>query len=492
MVRFRDLVALTLAFASFAVSALAAPPASTVYKLGDLAQEDVITPVTLQVIDPEATAGLRKRLADEVLLTFRYAPTLADKADGAIRQSVATAKNNFLTTLRHALNGTAAQASEIGSPAYVAALRIVAGELPADFPLEPLAALWVAGQPDDKLIDGLVQPVRDVMLQPIVANKTDVTLPSNQQVQLIPVASLETAIGAQDLKGPVTKISSGRILSLWRARRLVETSGTTGSNQAGKFAATFVQPNAAADQALTEVLRAQRTEGVTANDTYEAAQVIVRKGQLIDRKALAALTALREKNTIGALQSKLAEEQTLATQISQQTLWIAGGLGVVCLGLLLILWRLRANSLAALALPPQPLGLPTPDVPALAESSNEKHWRERALLAEGKAERAHAAIKSGALGWMRERLFQSLFRQRADLLTVQKKAEREMGELEQRLESLHTPLQERIRAYETRIEELERELAAKGEANRELIGARIAVTRQQLKQERERGGFGSN
>ena len=55
---------------------------------------------------------------------------------------------------------------------------------------------------------------------------------------------------------------------------------------------------------------------------------------------------------------------------------------------------------------------------------------------------------------------------------------------------LHTPLQERIEAYEKRIEELEQDLAAKGEENRELIGARINVAKQQLKA--ERGRFGTN
>jgi len=67
-----------------------------------------------------------------------------------------------------------------------------------------------------------------------------------------------------------------------------------------------------------------------------------------------------------------------------------------------------------------------------------------------------------------------------------------MSELERRLEHLHTPLQERISAYEKRIAELEQELAAKGEENRELIGARIAVTRQQLHVERERSRYGEN
>jgi len=91
-------------------------------------------------------------------------------------------------------------------------------------------------------------------------------------------------------------------------------------------------------------------------------------------------------------------------------------------------------------------------------------WRSRALDAERKADRAFAAIRSGALGWMRDKIFRTMFRQRAELLSAQQKTAVEVQELEQRLEKLHTPLQERIGTYEKRIAELEKELATKSGA----------------------------
>ena len=89
---------------------------------------------------------------------------------------------------------------------------------------------------------------------------------------------------------------------------------------------------------------------------------------------------------------------------------------------------------------------------------------------------------------------QGLFHQRAELLSSQQKAQVEMNALEQRLEQLHAPLQERIAAYEKRIAELEKDLSAKGEENRELIKAKIMLAKQQLTVERERSGgrFGEN
>jgi len=74
--------------------------------------------------------------------------------------------------------------------------------------------------------------------------------------------------------------------------------------------------------------------------------------------------------------------------------------------------------------------------------------------------------------------------QRAELLSAQQRAESEMRELELRLEQLQMPLKERIYAYEERIAKLENDLAVKGEENRELIGARITLVKEQLSRAR--------
>ena len=61
-----------------------------------------------------------------------------------------------------------------------------------------------------------------------------------------------------------------------------------------------------------------------------------------------------------------------------------------------------------------------------------------------------------------------------------------MTEMERRLDELHAPLQDRLRAYEQWVAELEKSLAAKDQENRELIKAKIHFTRQQLAAARAR------
>lgn len=472
-----------LLLACLSVAPAALRGAGNDYQLGDVAREDVIAPVAFRVVNPEATAALRQRVAQEVLFVLRHTPQSGAEAEREIRTRVDTARTRFRELMTAALGGRTPRAADAGTMPYARVLGRLAREEGRGLPLEALAPRWLAEEPDAPLLAEWLRPLREVMAQPILASRVDDGLPSGQPVRLVPVTSLDQAPGAADLERPGPPVPAASLLSLTRARRLIESHFPSDQNDIGRFIASYVRLNAAPDKEATESLRARRMEGVTANDSFEAGQVVVRRGQRIDRAALTALAAMREKSVIGTLQTKLAAEQSVAGRITQQTIWIAGGLAGVGVILAVILWRLRGRPSAALV----PL-----DGAALAGGGADGVWRDRALIAEGKAERAQQAIRSGVMGWMRERIFQNLFRQRERLLTAQEKAEQEMRELEQRLGQLHAPLQDRIRAYERRIEELERELADKGEENRQLIGARIDVARQQLRMERERGGFGAN
>jgi septal ring factor EnvC (AmiA/AmiB activator) len=86
--------------------------------------------------------------------------------------------------------------------------------------------------------------------------------------------------------------------------------------------------------------------------------------------------------------------------------------------------------------------------------------------------------------WLSNVLTRRLISQRRLLLDTQSNAASEMAELEARLERVQAPLQVRLAAYEHRIAELEKELAARGEENRELLKAKIEMMRKQLEAER--------
>jgi len=117
-------------------------------------------------------------------------------------------------------------------------------------------------------------------------------------------------------------------------------------------------------------------------------------------------------------------------------------------------------------------------------------WRQRALVAELRAEQAQAAIGASLAPHLaqalKEALVQELAVQRRELLQAQQIAATEIAQLTHHLDELRVPIQERLRSYETRIQELEKELAAKSEENRELLKLKIDMLRRQLEVENPR------
>ena len=115
-------------------------------------------------------------------------------------------------------------------------------------------------------------------------------------------------------------------------------------------------------------------------------------------------------------------------------------------------------------------------------------WRQRALEAERRAEQAQAAARAGLephlIQALKETVVQELAAQRRELLKAQEEAALEIAAIIHRLDAVQAPMQERLRAYEARIQELEKELSALNEENRELLKLKIDMIRRQLEAER--------
>jgi len=134
--------------------------------------------------------------------------------------------------------------------------------------------------------------------------------------------------------------------------------------------------------------------------------------------------------------------------------------------------------------------------PAATNNASEQYWRERALAAESQAQRSNHVLRAALIPhlarWLMNNVVRRLTFQRTHLLETQQKAEQELAELDQRLFSVKAPLEERLRAYQERITELEKDLTAKGKENRELIEATIAIAKKKLELERSKERMGSN
>ena len=116
-------------------------------------------------------------------------------------------------------------------------------------------------------------------------------------------------------------------------------------------------------------------------------------------------------------------------------------------------------------------------------------WQQRALTAEALADNQALLLREKLMPelteFVKQSLVQGLAAQRDALLAMQQQALQTLLEMETRLAGLHAPMQERIRAYETRIAELEKEISQQGTEMRELTRAILQLMRQKLDTEQE-------
>jgi endonuclease/exonuclease/phosphatase family metal-dependent hydrolase len=117
-------------------------------------------------------------------------------------------------------------------------------------------------------------------------------------------------------------------------------------------------------------------------------------------------------------------------------------------------------------------------------------WQRRAEQAERRADQAVNVVRRGLMGelarWLRGGAARRLVSDRAQLLEAQRAAALKIQVVDERLTKVEQHIEQRTRDYETRIGELENELADAREENRELILGKIAQVRAELERERAR------
>jgi endonuclease/exonuclease/phosphatase family metal-dependent hydrolase len=119
-----------------------------------------------------------------------------------------------------------------------------------------------------------------------------------------------------------------------------------------------------------------------------------------------------------------------------------------------------------------------------AVRSHLQSLEKRATAAEQRARQATELVRQGLLPYlarlMKDRLFRGVASQRAHLLLTQQAGATQVAELEQRLVKIHSQMQKKFGAYERRIAELEKEVLAKEQINRELLEAKAQTMKQEL------------
>ncbi len=477
-----------LAFAWGAAAILPAKEPAD-YKLGDRVEADIVTPVTLVVIDPEATVELKTREGERVPVIFRFYPQAGAEATAAFHKSFTETRGSFLDAVEQSFDARKLDADLLASEKFSRLIASFQKNNPSSPVTAELARRWAGGESGQEVEAPLLAGLDAQMKNFIRAtNAVPEGAKVGATVRVVAYADTET-LTAQMVARHGTNHPKTDFISFQRARTDLQAAFPPDLRAAAKYVGSFLKPNCSVEAELTLALRAKRTDGLSVTANFTNGQVIAKKGQVIDAGILAAIAALREKAP--PVMIPLLPTPTGALPRARHNFWlfstVAGGVLLV-FGFTVLR---RGRKPPATLLPARVDNTPPAAVPATGPD-----WQQRALAAEHQAAKAQTVIRQGLIAhlarWMSDTLVQKLLLQRSHLIETQQQAATDVDRLGQRLETIHSRMQGRLSVYEQRITELEKELDTKDEINRELIQAEIQKIRRQMDAERVRSEGGLN
>jgi len=476
------------------------------YRLGDTAEEDLAAPVALDVMNPDATAARRTADALKTPAIFRSYPNLATNVLVTDFQiAFAATRADFLVTLKGnfspPLDDQQIDSSEFNE--LVAAFNARS----KFFPVSPaLAGAWARGDTGQEVQEQLLGSLLKMMHRPIGPDTLPAGFTLGDTVRLAPVDSPDEPVTLETAEQDGKLITGSSLTTLARLRMLLRREFPDNEQALARALGNFLAPNCVPDPGLTQQARDRETSQLVVVNHYNAGEIIVHRGQVIDAKAKAALDQLQDKTASARLGQQVATEHDLAQRAQQQVLeehartqlereqaqrvheqaqaeherllklqeqvqglslnvrthnqWLMVALVIIFAMSVLVFWQRRHRRHSAL-LPARTVGLLS---------------QNQVTVQPEFAPHLARAIK--------EALVQELVAQRGELIQAQRAAALEIATLVHRLDDLQTPLHERLRAYENRIHELETELTARNEENRELLKLKIEMIRQQIEAER--------
>jgi hypothetical protein len=494
------------------------------YRIGDIAEADITTPVALDVVDAAATTALQSAKATEYPAVFRSLPVATNELARDFLAAYAQAHSNFLAGLAGEFHTPEVAATTIASADFGRFVTAFGVEH-KDFPIsDDLAAEWARGG-DGQVIQ---QAILGALLRAANRHLLPETLPKDivigEAIRLVPVTDETQKLSFETVQqGQLAPAAS--LTTVSNAQTLFRREFPAGQELFARALAAWLKPNCFLDAPFTQLTRGTAVYQLIVSDHFDAGDAIVHRGDKIDAKLLAALAMLNEKlksSPTGPTDPAVTASVTKAQSPPPPT-----NASV----------RPGSAQVAAVSSPPHP-PQPAPQKPTLVTVTNTKttvstqpnpalkansnkyiaplvltlagaatvallvaFWKWLKL----KPQTSNLDVQPVALGdqlplppadanlasvgpqvsqVVREAVQQELGSQRRDLLLAQQAATGEIAALVHRLDELQVPLQERLRAYETRIQTLEKELALRNEENRQLLTMKIEMVNRQMETER--------
>jgi hypothetical protein len=491
------------------------------YRIGDTAQADITASTSFDVVNAEATDSLKASKAMYVPVIFREHLQLTNSVArdflGDFDKAHAKFNTELTATFQTNINDAVIVSPDFGY--FVTEFNVVNKNFPVT---AELAETWAHGDSGAKFRDQWLGRILRAMDRPVRPDELPANFVLRKTVRLVPVRKMDEPL-TLDIARHWHSIPATNFPSLSTLRTEFRGEFKQDEQPVALALSDYLVPNCAPDPDLTQQMRDFTVRPIVVSDHYEAGQVLAHQGQTIDAETKAVLDAYAEKLIPGALNQQIAVEhqnalqaqqhaqqeqeeaqnqkavaqlaqlqqqqeqlerklaenkaeqereqaatmrqqafdaQSVATRIRERNEWLIAGIDVVsAVALGIIWWAIRRHRAVPISVPAKlqkmeapATVVPTELAPYLAET-------------------------------LKEAVVQGLAAQRAELLHMQRLAAAEIGELVHRLDQLQAPMQERLRAYQDRIQELQKELAQRNEENRELLRMKIDMMRQQIEAE---------
>jgi hypothetical protein len=484
------------------VSVLCAKDLAT-YRIGDAAESDIVTPIALDVVDPSVTDALKSAEAMRTPVIFRICSEVTNTLVKEFVAEFAAARSNFTAAVQDTFHQTTLDNNTIASPDFgylITAFNIKNKNFPIT---ADLAATWARGNPGAAAQNRLLNLLLLTMQHPVRPDELPENFAMGETVRLVPVGNASEKLLLTDAETQGKLITESGLVTISQLRAIFRREFTDDDEQPlARALTTLLQPNCLPDADLTQLARERAVSQIVVAEHYDAGQLIVRQGAVIDAKIKIALDQLNEKliaspnlqmvaghgivlselpsplPSVNPAQNDAPKKSDQAVTVQKQPLkisarnnWPSVAVAVISILALIGLWRLVSMRRKQISLIPAPMENNLPAQNPLA---------------------SHADLAPYLAQVVKEALVQELAVQRRELLVAQQIAAAEISGLAGRLDELQMTMQERTRAYELQIQKLETELAARTEENHELLKLKIELVRQQLEAEQTRNRMDFN
>jgi hypothetical protein len=451
---------------------LAAPlPA---YRIGDVAEAEVTTPVALEVVDPAATVALRAAKAKEVPVVFRSFPVTTNGLTVEFLNVFARAQANFLAALTAGFQTQRVSPEVLASPEFARCFTTFNEH--SRFPITTeLAAEWAQGGDGAGARDALLGRLLVAARRPVRPDDLPTGFVPGQTVRLVTVTVANQELSPEEVqRGRL--VPGAELITVGQAQQLFCDGFSATEQHCARAVAALLKPNCFPDAALTELVSGIAVCQLVATEHLAAGSTILHRGDRVDARAKAALDALAPVLAQAAVKTEppvsvvlkaapipvKTAEKTVVNPPPTASAWRPGAWLILVLSgisvgaLLLAGWQMvvvRRRNVPA---------------PSMALST---------LIHSGEPVANLTQV-------LRDAVVQEMAWQRRELLVAQQTAADEMAVLIRRLDELQLPIQERERTYEARIRALEAELAQRTKENQELLQLKLEIVRRQLETER--------